>query len=73
MTGDAAFLFCASTLPEFRQRGVYAALIAARLAIGRSRGATFAFMTAPTESIALRGAESAGFRATYVRQRLLKK
>jgi GNAT superfamily N-acetyltransferase len=73
VTGDAAFLFCAATLPEFRGRGVYAALIGARLAIGRSRGATFAFMTTPTESVALRGAQAAGFRPTYVRQRLLKK
>jgi hypothetical protein len=72
VTGDAAFLFCASTLPEYRRRGVHAALIGARLAIGRSRGATFAFMTAAPDSDALASAESAGFSATYVRQRLLK-
>jgi ribosomal protein S18 acetylase RimI-like enzyme len=72
VTGDAAFLFCASTLPEYRRRGVHAALIGARLAIGRSRGATFAFMTAAPESDALVSAESAGFTATYVRQRLHK-
>lgn len=70
VTGDAAFLFCASTLPEFRRRGVHAALIGARLAIGRSRGATFAFMTAEPNSDAFASAESAGFSATYVRQRL---
>jgi GNAT superfamily N-acetyltransferase len=73
VTGDAAFLFCASTLPEFRRRGVHTALIAARLAIGRSRGATFAFMTAPPDSAALRSAEAAGFSASYVRQRLCKR
>jgi GNAT superfamily N-acetyltransferase len=72
VTGDAAFLFCASTLPEYRRRGVHAALISARLTIGRSRGATFAFMTATPGSDALASAESAGFSATYVRQRLLK-
>jgi len=73
VTGDAAFLFCASTLPEYRRRGVHAALIRARLAIGRSRGATFAFMTAPPDSAALRNAQAAGFTATYVRQRLRKR
>jgi hypothetical protein len=72
VTGDAAFLFCASTLPDYRRRGVHAALIGARLAIGRSRGATFAFMTAAPGSDALASAESAGFAATYVRQRLQK-
>jgi hypothetical protein len=35
VTGDAAFLFCASTLPEFRRRGVYAALIGARRGLRR--------------------------------------
>ena len=73
VTGDAAFLFCGSTLPEFRRRGVHTALIAARLAIGRSRGATFAFMTAPPDSAALDSAKGAGFTATYVRRRLLKR
>ncbi len=73
VTGDAAFLFCASTLPEYRRLGVHAALIAARLAIGRSRGATFAFLTAPPESAALLSARAAGFSPTYVRQRLRKR
>jgi len=73
VTGDAAFLFCASTLPEFRRRGVYGALLAARLAIGRSRGATFAFLTARPDSPAVAGALAAGFTATYVRKRLLKR
>jgi GNAT superfamily N-acetyltransferase len=72
VTGDAAFLFCGSTLPEFRRRGVHTALIAARLALGRSRGATFAFMTAPPGSAALESAQGAGFTATYVRRRLRK-
>jgi ribosomal protein S18 acetylase RimI-like enzyme len=73
VTGDAAFLFCASTLPEYRRRGVHAALIAARLAIGRSRGATFAFLTAAPGSGALLSAQAAGFDATYVRERLRKR
>lgn len=73
VTGDAAFLFCASTLPQFRRRGVHAALIGARLAIGRSRGATFAFLTAPPNSAALQSAQAAGFSARYVRQRLRKR
>lgn len=73
VTGDAAFLFCASTLPAYRRRGVHAVLIAARLAIGRSRGATFAFMTAAPGSIALANAQAAGFTASYTRQRLRKR
>jgi GNAT superfamily N-acetyltransferase len=72
VTGDAAFLFCASTLPEYRRRGVHAALIGVRLAIGRSRGATFAFMTAAPDSAAVRSAQAAGFTPTYVRARLKK-
>ncbi|MGD0474381.1 MAG: GNAT family N-acetyltransferase [Candidatus Velthaea sp.] len=72
VTGDAAFLFCASTLPEYRRRGVHTALIGARLALGRSRGATYAIMTAAPDSDALASAQAAGFTATYVRQRLQK-
>jgi ribosomal protein S18 acetylase RimI-like enzyme len=73
VTGDAAFLFCAGVLPEFRRRGAYAALVSARLAMGRSRGATFAFLTAPPGSAVERGALAAGFTATYVRGRLRKR
>jgi GNAT superfamily N-acetyltransferase len=73
VTGDAAFLFCAATLPEYRRRGVHAALIGARLAVGRSRGATFAFTTAAPDSEALLSAEAAGFTASYVRQRFHKR
>lgn len=73
VTGDAAFLFCAATLPEYRRRGVHAALIAARLAIGRSRGATFAFTTAPPGSAACASAQAAGFSVSYVRERLRKR
>lgn len=72
VTGDVAFLFCASTLPAYRRQGVHAALLAARLAIGRSRGATFAFMTAAPESAAVASAEDTGFRAAYVRRRFRK-
>jgi GNAT superfamily N-acetyltransferase len=73
VTGDAAFLFCAATLPEYRRRGVHTALIAARLAIGRSRGATFAFLTAPPDSDAIASAQAAGFSVSYVRERLRKR
>ncbi len=72
VTGDSAFLFCSSTLPEFRRRGVHAALVRARIDAGRARGATFAFMTTPPNSPALQSALAAGFTATYVRQRLRK-
>lgn len=72
VTGDVAFLFCSSTLPAYRGTGAETASIDARIAIGRSRGATFAFMTAPPESPAFADAEAAGFRATYVRRRFRK-
>jgi ribosomal protein S18 acetylase RimI-like enzyme len=71
--GDAAFLFCAAVLPGFRRRGIHTALINARLAIGHSRGATFAFLTAPPGSAAEHSARAAGFTATYVRRRLRKR
>jgi ribosomal protein S18 acetylase RimI-like enzyme len=73
VTGDAAFLFCSAILPEFRRRGIHTGLIAARVAIGRSRGATFAFMTVPPGSFALASAQAAGFTATYTRVRLCKR
>lgn len=72
VTGDVAFLFCTATLPRYRRAGVHAALISARLNAGRSRGATFAFLTAPPESAAFASAEAAGFRAAYVRRRFRK-
>ena len=39
--GAFASLWGGSTLPELRQRGAYAALVAARLAEARARGARF--------------------------------
>jgi GNAT superfamily N-acetyltransferase len=73
VTGDAAFLFCSSTLPQFRRQGVHSALLAARLALGRSRGATFAFLTAAPGSPAMLSAQAAGFNPTYVRGRLRRR
>ncbi len=73
VTGDVAFLFCSSTLPAFRGRGVEAALTTARLALGRSRGATFACMAAAPGSEEVAGADATGWRAAYVRRRFTRR
>jgi GNAT superfamily N-acetyltransferase len=72
VTGEAAFLFAAAVLPEFRRSGAHAALIAARLRYARSRGAVCAFMKAPAGSPAIAGAEQSGFVPAYTRHRLRK-
>ena len=73
VTGDVAFLFCASTLPAFRRRGVHAASVSARLALGRSRGATFALMTTPAGSDAVGSAQRVGLHPSYERTRYRKR
>jgi len=70
--GDAALLLSASTLPEFRRRGVHTALIAARLAGARARGATYGFLKATNESGSVPSARAAGFHAVYDRCRMRK-
>jgi hypothetical protein len=72
VNGDAALLFSASTLPEFRRSGVHAALIGARLNAAQARGATFAFLKASAGSGSMPSARAAGFEAAYVRRRLRK-
>ena len=73
VTGDAAFLFCSSTLPAYRGLGVPAAVSTARLALGRSRGATFAFMAAAPGSEAAESAQGDGWRAAYTRRRFIRR
>jgi hypothetical protein len=72
VNGDAALLFSASTLPEFRRCGVHGALIGARLSAAQSRGATFAFLKATGATGSMPSALAAGFGAAYVRRRLRK-
>ncbi len=68
--GDLAFLFSAAVLPEHRGRGAHAALLAARLAFARARGATrAAFKTVP-DSPSERSARRLGFARTHIRRRV---
>jgi GNAT superfamily N-acetyltransferase len=70
--GTAA-LFGSSVLPKFRNRGVHAALIAARLAIIAKSGCDLVrFETAPG-STSQRNAERLGFRVAYTRVWMEKK
>jgi predicted acetyltransferase len=47
--GDFAGLFGGGTVPEFRHRGVYRALVAERVRVARERGYRFAYVeAAPT-------------------------
>jgi GNAT superfamily N-acetyltransferase len=66
-------LFGASVKPDHRRRGIQQALIAARLAAGRSRGANLAIIVSkpgiPTE----RNAARLGFRMGYVRVVLVRR
>jgi hypothetical protein len=68
--GDAALFFSASTVPEFRRRGVHAALITARVAGAHARGATYGFMKAASDSGTIPSARSAGFHPAYERCRM---
>jgi GNAT superfamily N-acetyltransferase len=57
----------ASTAPEFRRRGVQAALLAARLTDAARTGCDLAMMVALPGSSSQRNAERRGFRIGYTR------
>ncbi len=63
--GTVAHLFMASTLPEFRGRGVQPALFAARLSEARDRGARVAQTCTRLANVSARNAERAGFRLCF--------
>jgi GNAT superfamily N-acetyltransferase len=65
--GRVAHLFLASTLPDFRGRGVQAALLHARGRVARERGATCASITARPDTSSARNAERAGYRLAYTK------
>jgi GNAT superfamily N-acetyltransferase len=63
----AAHLFLASTLPEFRGRGVQGALLQARLDVARRAGAMLATVTARPTNSSARNTERAGFRSAFTK------
>jgi GNAT superfamily N-acetyltransferase len=67
-----AGLFGMSTLPEFRRRGVQAALISARLAAGRAAGCDLAMSVTQPSSGSQRNLERQGFRVVYTRTKFTR-
>lgn len=57
----------AATAPEFRRRGLQAALLAARLLHARQSGCDLAMMVAEAGSLSQRNAERQGFQVAYTR------
>ena len=65
-------LFGASTLPEFRGRGVQAALLKARLESAAAQGCDVAVSIAQPGSTSHRNIERQGFRVAYTRTKLIR-
>jgi len=65
-------LFGASTLPQFRRRGVQSALLAARLAWMRERDCDVAVSITQPASGSQRNIERFGFRVAYTRTKLVR-
>lgn len=65
-------LFGASTLPEFRGRGVQTALLLARLAWATAQGCDVAVSIAQPRSTSHRNIERQGFRVAYTRTKLIR-
>jgi GNAT superfamily N-acetyltransferase len=72
MHGGVCGLFGASTLPEFRRRGVQTALLSARIAWAAARGCDLAVSITAPASISQRNIERAGFRVAYTRTKLIR-
>jgi len=64
-------LFGASTLPEFRGRGVQSALLKARLESAAAQGCDVAVSIAQPGSVSHRNIERQGFRVAYTRTKLI--
>jgi GNAT superfamily N-acetyltransferase len=65
VTGDAAYLFSDATLPEARGQGLQGALLAARMAWARERGARVATVQTDPTGPSRRNVERAGFTIAY--------
>lgn len=70
--GDIAMLAGASTVSEYRRRGVQSALLADRLDYAAERGCGIAMMCAAPGSQSQRNAEKNGFRIAYTRTKWFK-
>jgi GNAT superfamily N-acetyltransferase len=65
-------LFGASTLPDFRGRGIQTALLAARISVAANEGCDLAVSIAQPGSISHRNIERSGFRVAYTRTKLIR-
>ncbi|KAL4745673.1 hypothetical protein BDW72DRAFT_186312 [Aspergillus terricola var. indicus] len=63
--GKVAELYIDSTVPEFRGRGVQAALLRARLAAAKREGCAIATVTTWPDSVSARNMERVGFKLAY--------
>lgn len=70
ISGETALLWSGAVLPAFRRRGVYQALLAARLALAHERGATGAALKTVAGSPVERSAAKLGFARTGLRRRV---
>lgn len=67
MHGGVALFAGASTVPEYRRRGLQGALLEARMHFAREHGSDLAMMVAEAGSNSQRNAERQGFRIAYTR------
>jgi GNAT superfamily N-acetyltransferase len=67
-----AALFGASTLPDFRDRGLQSALLHARLQLASEAGCDLAVVVTQPGSVSQRNAERAGFRVAYSKALLMR-
>ena len=65
--GRVAELYIASTLPDFRGRGVQAALLRARLSAAKAAGCALAVVMARPANASARNTERAGFRLAFTK------
>ncbi len=70
--GSLAAFFGASTLPEFRRRGVQTALLGRRLAHARERGCDLAVVQSRPGTSSERNMARCGFRLAYHKAVMLK-
>lgn len=70
--GGVCGLFGASTLPDFRRRGIQSALLAARVAWATEQGCDVAVSIAQPGSASHRNIERRGFRVAYTRTKLIR-
>ena len=70
--GRVGELYIASTLPEFRGRGVQAALLRARLAAAKAAGCALAVVMARPANTSARNTERAGFSLAFTKATFAK-